>query len=351
MNKYKKKALLKFTLIYFLSTSIFIIVLGYLYFSQQKNLILQKYALRMHHYVITLKQTNFKYKQDNYSYKLIDDMKVKYQLPIKENDLYVKVFPQLKSEKNIQASISSWLIDDDISSIKNLVIKWQITLNLLFLIISFILAKISLKPMEDTISHLDRFIKDLIHDLNTPATSILLNAKMLDNEIKEEKVLKKINRIKHSAQNIASLYENLDVFLSNNTKKTKVNLYSILNQKEDEYKIIYPNIEMNIENKEMLVNTNEKAIRRIIDNILSNSCKYSSEKPKIDIRFKQNKLVIKDNGKGIKFPKKVFERSYTENEHGHGIGMHIVYKLAMELDLDIKITSKEKEGTIIELVF
>ena len=204
MNKYKKKAILKFTLIYFLSTAIFILVLGYLYFTQQKTLILQKYALRMHHYVITLKQTNFEFKEDNYSYKLIDDQIVKYQLPIKKDDLYIKVFPRLKGEKNIQASISSKLIDDDIRSIKNFVIKWQITLNLLFLMISFILAKISLKPMDDTISHLDRFIKDLIHDLNTPATSILLNAKMLDNEIKDEKVLKKINRIKHSAQNIAS---------------------------------------------------------------------------------------------------------------------------------------------------
>ena len=87
------------------------------------------------------------------------------------------------------------------------------------------------------------------------------------------------------------------------------------------------------------------------------SCQYilnaqvECQNPTIEISFESNKLSIKDNGKGIKFPQKVFERSYTENDNGHGIGMHIVHRLILALDMNIEISSKENEGTIIKLLF
>ncbi len=305
----------------------------------------------MHHYVTTLQQTNFTHKLDGYKYEFIYNESVKYELPIKEGEYYIKVFPRVKGGNNILVSMKADMINNEISQTKYFVIKWQIILHVLFLLISFILAKISLKPMEDTISHLDRFIKDLIHDLNTPSTAILLNSQMLANDIKDEKVLKKIHRIEQSAKSIASLYENLEIFLDKNIIKTDINLYTILNQTIENYKIIYPNIKINIEKKDILDFTNEKAITRIIDNILSNACKYSSQNPTIDITFNDNTLTIKDNGKGIKFPQKIFERSYTENEHGHGVGMHIVHRLALVLDMDIQIDSNEGQGTMINLLF
>lgn len=351
MNKYNKKALIKFTLIYFLSTAFFIIILGYLYFEQQKTLILQKYALSMHQFIVTQKQTNYTYQQEGYSYKFIPIVKIRYELPSKHEGFYTKVFPRINNKNNILISVKAKLIDAEIQEAKNLVILWQISLHVIFLLISFILAKISLKPMNETISHLDRFIKDLIHDLNTPATAILLNSKMLNSDIDDNKILKKLHRIEQSARSISSLYENLEILLNKNIIKTKLNLFPILNQKIEHYTLIYPHIQINMPKKEMIVLTDEKAITRIIDNILSNACKYSSQNPIIDINFHQNKLSIKDNGKGIKFPQKVFERSYTENENGHGIGMHIVHRLILELDMNIQISSKEGKGTIIDILF
>ncbi len=351
MNNYEKKSLIKFTLIYFLSTAIFILILGYIYHGQQKTFILQKHAMKMHEYIITQKQKNFTYVQKSYSFERIKKDIVKYQLPIKEGNFYTKVFPSVIDNHNILVKIDATIIDNEIKKAKHFVLFWQIISHIVFLIISFILAKISLKPMNETITHLDRFIKDLIHDLNTPSTAILLNSKILSREIKDEKAKKKIYRIEQSAKNIASLYENLEIFLNKDIKKEKLNLYQILKIKEENFKILFPEVKINIEKKDMLVDSNEKAISRIIENILSNACKYSSENPKIDISFNNNILNIKDNGKGIKFPKKVFERSYTENELGHGIGMHIVHRLVLELEMEIKINSQENKGTIIELIF
>lgn len=351
MKNYEKKSLIKFTLIYFLSTAIFILILGYLYHGQQKTFILQKHAMKMHEYIITLKQTNFKHAEEFYTFKRIKKDIVKYQLPIKENGFYTKVFPSTKENYNILVKINAEIIDNEIKKAKQFVLFWQIISHIVFLIISFILAKISLRPMNETITSLDRFIKDLIHDLNTPSTAILLNSKMLSREITNEKSQKKIYRIEQSAKSIASLYENLEIFLDKDIKKNKLDLYPILKLKKENFKLIFPEVKIYIDKKNMLVDSNEKAISRIIENILSNACKYSNENPKIHISFNNNILSIKDNGKGIKFPKKIFERAYTENELGHGIGMHIVHRLVLELEMDINIVSQEEKGTIIELIF
>ena len=85
-----------------------------------------------------------------------------------------------------------------------------------------------------------------------------------------------------------------------------------------------------------------------LNNILSNSCKYSiDDTPTVNIEFENDILTIKDNGKGIKYPQKIFERNYKEANNGHGIGMHIVYRLCDNLSHKIKIKSEENIGTTI----
>ena len=354
MKNYEKTSLIKFTSIYFFSTAFFIILLGYLYYGQQKNQILQKYTMHMHEYLMQLKQTAFRYKKDGYSYVVEDENRFIYQLATKEGKYYKKSFPILKGKKSIVINVNSELIKKELDNVKLFTIMLQISLIFLFLLISLFLAKYSLKPMNETISHLDKFIKDLIHDLNTPSTSILLNTKMLKKDINELDKIKKLNRIENSAIAISSLYENLEILLYKNLEKSRVNVFKLLEEKKENYNIIYPNIRFNLERKEMIVDTNEKAISRIIDNILSNSCKYSKDKDAIiDIDFNNNILSIIDNGKGMQYPQKIFERSYTENnnEGGHGIGMHIVHRLCNDLAIDINILSKEYCGTTIELRF
>ena len=354
MKKYEKTSLIKFTSIYFFSTAFFVILLGYLYYGQQKNQILQKYTMMMHDYSMQLKQTAFRYKKDGYSYDIEDNNRFIYQLATKEGDYYKKSFPVLKGMQSIVVSIDAKIIKKELSDVKLFTIILQVVLIGLFLLLSLFLAKYSLKPMNETISHLDRFIKDLIHDLNTPSTSILLNTKMLKKSIDEPSYLKKLNRIENSAIAISSLYENLEILLQKNLEKRSIDLFKILEEKKEHCNILYPNILLNLEKKKMIVKTNEKAISRIIDNIISNACKYSKDKDAvIDIKYNNNILSIIDNGKGMIYPQKIFERSYTENnnESGHGIGMHIVHRLCNDLSIDIDLASKEHYGTTIELRF
>lgn len=104
----------------------------------------------------------------------------------------------------------------------------QVLLLLFFGVISFFLAKLAIKPLQETINRLSLFIKDLIHDLNTPVTFILLNLKLL-NSYNECKDKKELVRIENSAKEIADLYKNLNILLEERTfKKEELNLYEIV---------------------------------------------------------------------------------------------------------------------------
>jgi len=347
MNKYEKKSFIQIFLGYFISVGIFVLILGYLYFIQHKTFILQNTAMQMHQYILKLKQSKFTYEKIGYRYDMVDFIKVKKQLPIKDDEVYYKAFTN-----NLVIYIDAPLVDNQIKKLKTYVITAQLILLLIFAFISYILARKSLQPMIEAFNHLDNFTKDLIHDLNTPVTSILLNTKMLKKDA-QDSTIKKINRIENSAKNISSLYANLEILLNGaKLKKENIDISNIIEDITSEYKVIYPHIEFNNKIKNSIVSTNKIALKRILDNIISNACKYSTkENPYINIEFKDNTLYIKDNGKGIKYPKKIFQRNYKEDDNGYGIGMHIVYKLCNDLNHTIDIKSVQYKGTEVSISF
>ncbi len=347
MKNYEKKSFLQIFLGYFISVTIFILLLGFLYYEQQKTFVMQKTAMNMHQYLTDLKQSNFKHKKEGYSYKALYNGIVKKQLPHKKGNIYYKAF-----SKRFIIEVDSSIIDNELKSLQLFTILLQLFLIVFFAFISFILAKKSLKPMVDTISHLDRFTKDLIHDLNTPVTSILLNTNMLKKEAEDNSLIK-INRIEHSAKTISSLYSNLEVLLNEKSlDKSNFDLLLVIKNIVETYKLLYPNIIFNVDIKALILTSNVNAIKRILDNLISNACKYSIDtNPIVEIKYHNDTLIIKDNGKGIKYPKKIFERSYKESNSGYGIGMHIVHRLCNNLNINIDVNSQEQQGTEIRLKF
>ena len=335
------------------SIAVFIIIFGFLYFWQQRHLIMKKTVMEMFQYSQLVVKTDFKYERSGFSYILKQDQEVAFEIPKKEDEFYTKAFPISKKEGYIVVKTLAKPIDDEILDLKLFTIGLQIAFLLIFLIISYFLARKSLEPMKETIEHLDMFILDLIHDLNTPSTSILLNTNILIDKENDEKKHKRLQRIAKSAQNISSLYKNLELILTQKLPKESIDLSSLIEKKIEDFQLLYPEVKFNINIQEKTkIFSNEKALNRIIDNILSNSCKYSNEvNPIVTIEYQNKNLIIKDNGKGIKYPKKIFERSYKENELGHGIGMHIVHRLCDNLDIKITIDSVQEKGTILSLHF
>lgn len=107
----------------------------------------------------------------------------------------------------------------------------------------------------------------------------------------------------------------------------------------------------------MYVHTDSKWLSFLIEQILSNSIKYTNEGG-IHISFAPNALVIEDTGIGIREEDKarIFEKGYTGyngriDKKASGIGLYLVKKVADSLAVKIQIDSKVGQGTKVILTF
>ena len=206
----------------------------------------------------------------------------------------------------------------------------------------------TLSPLRNALHITQEFIKDILHDFNTPLSTLRLNSSMLAKEFGENK---KIQRIQTGIQTILNLQDNLRAYLQNTPlQKEEFELKELLNERVELLKIIYSSIKFKIEIPKSILVTNRDAFTRIIDNLLSNAAKYNKENGSVEIFMKeQNVLFIRDTGKGIENPKKIFDRFYKEQERGIGIGLHIVQKLSLELGIKISVNTQKSVGTTIGL--
>lgn len=146
----------------------------------------------------------------------------------------------------------------------------------------------------------------------------------------------------------------------------KVELKEIVNEsiKKNKSSLIQEKISINIHDLNMEVNTDNKWVVFILNQIIQNSIKYKKkEKSVIEIYAKQGKenviLSVKDNGIGIKKGEitRVFKKGFTgtngrlSNKKSTGIGLYLCKKLCDKLGMAIELNSVQNEGTEVKLVF
>ena len=146
----------------------------------------------------------------------------------------------------------------------------------------------------------------------------------------------------------------------------KVFLKEIVNESINKNKssLIQEKISINIHDLDLEVNTDNKWIVFILNQIIQNSIKYrKKEESVIEIYASQGKenviLYIKDNGIGIKQGEitRVFEKGFTgtngrlSNKKSTGIGLYLCKKLCNKLGIGLELNSVQNEGTEVMLIF
>ena len=146
----------------------------------------------------------------------------------------------------------------------------------------------------------------------------------------------------------------------------KVVLKEIVNEsiKKNKSSLIQEKISIDIHDLDIEVNTDNKWIVFILNQIIQNSIKYrKKENSVMEIYANQGKenviLYIKDNGIGIKQGEiiRVFEKGFTgtngrlSNKKSTGIGLYLCKKLCNKLGIGIELNSVQNEGTEVKLVF
>lgn len=334
--------------------ALLILISGHFYYLEQKKEFLKDENFEMLDYARMFKtktpkqntDITHKIKKMDFSNFNIGNFEIK-------KDYFVKYIPHNWKDEYMIIKKPKKLFDEKIFNLKSKIIISQILLLGIFASISYFLSKMALRPMHEAVVRLDNFSKDLIHDINTPITSILLNMKLLKKD-KNFASNKYLDRISQNVKDIHSLNSNLTILLKENSLNMQnVDIFKVINDTIELYKKEYPKIRFEILEVEYFANVNEDAFRQIISNLISNASKYSSRDKEAFVKIYMNKdiLYIEDNGIGIKNPSSVFLRDYKEHESGHGIGLDITKRLCDAMNIKIDVVSKENEGSCFKITF
>lgn len=221
-------------------------------------------------------------------------------------------------------------------------------------------------------------ISNISHDLKTPITAIKGYMEGIMDGIADtpEKMDRYIKTVYNKAQDMDRLINELTLYSKIDSNRIPYNFHRINVceyfrdcVEEVGLDLKAKNIEFNFYNlvsEETKIIADPEQLRRVINNIISNSVKYMDTKPReqalIEIRILDQidsiHIEIEDNGKGIsqKDLPRIFERFYrtdasrNSTKGGSGIGLSIVKKIVEDHGGYIWATSKEGEGTCMHIV-
>ncbi len=242
--------------------------------------------------------------------------------------------------------------------------KWKLFvyalgLLIVLLAIGYFLTQMLFRPMRESITLLDRFIKDTTHELNTPISTILTNIETINWEKLDEKTIKKIKRIDAAARTVSHLYNDLTYASLNNKtqqKNERVDLYQLIIERADFFRVVYTQKKIECVlalDKHAYITIDRHKISTILDNLISNAIKYNKRGGTIKIILRENFFIVEDTGVGMPKDKlkQMFDRytRFNKSEGGFGIGLNIVLAIANEYDLQIDVNSVENVGTKVKI--
>ena len=211
------------------------------------------------------------------------------------------------------------------------------------------------------------FVSNLSHELRTPVSVIKANSEtLLDGALENSKDAKTFSKaILHNADRLSEMVTSLidlsrieygdlkfviepiiinqvvDTVISSFTNKAKrKNIELVFNRQSD-----------------VVVQTDAKAIERVLNNLVDNAFKYSSENTVIEIRARKQanfiRISVLDSGEGVPEEEQrfVFKRFYrtakarANTKQGSGLGLAIVRNLVNNLQGEVGVETRKEGGS------
>lgn len=217
------------------------------------------------------------------------------------------------------------------------------------------------------------FVASVSHDLKTPLSAIKIFTELLQNEnITKEKSQKyfavlegETERLRRMIENILN-YSKIEKGLKQYSFR-KTDLNKTANEVTDRmnYELGMKNFTVDncIESGSLFINADPEAVTSVLENLISNSIKYSGNKKYIKISTHRKngeaELTVEDSGTGISENnlRHIFDPYYRETSvessgiKGAGLGLSIVRNIVNEHKGSINVKSTEGEGSKFTITF
>ena len=300
-----------------------------------------------------------------------------------------------------------WKNISELKNIKVAFLKAWLIVNLIWIIISFILAfliskntlktidyltsyfknydfrnpkKINFIPKEKELKQLiiqinkfvdiyqkilktqKEFIQDVSHQLKTPLMQIYSTLEIIENSL-DPKLQPKIEQIKNSLENLKQIIQDLNFVFNENhfNEKKEINLKEIIEKTTSKYDPIIRQKKLKIllDTKDIKKKININLFEKLVDNLISNAILYNKENWEIYIKLDKNWITIKDSGIWINNEdiKNIFDRFYRGKDSAKiypnwsWLWLNIVKKIIDNFWRKISVESKKWIGTKFKIDF
>jgi len=327
LPKFQKESFFKSFILFFITIEILLVFIFYNYSVVEKNHLKNNIFLEMKNY-------SYNFNNDKFDIDIVSKKTQKlYELQGDNKNLYIFIDIENKNKDLLKIIYPQSEFNNEILDINKKLLFQFITFSIISLFIALLFSYYSLYPLQKSYSILKEFMKDIIHDINTPISTMKLNLSLIN--IKDDE----IKSIEQSIKVLEMLHKNLDNYLKDNTVLIQeYNMKDILNEQINFFRSIYDYIHWDIEISDEIISTDKYMINRVVYNLLNNACKYNiSKNGYINIKYKNKILIISNTSHGIKQPSLVFNRFYKEHDRGLGIGLHIVSKILSQLKSKYKL--------------
>ena len=276
-----------------------------------------------------------------------------------ENNNYYMIYP-LPNEYYFKANYLLVSTVHRANDIYLLALFTMLLILMMLFVLSLRLFKNFSRPFEEINHKLDNFIKDSMHEINTPLSIININADLFANKYGDNKYLQ---RMKSASKTLATIYDDMDYLIKQGRVEHKmkdINVSEFVENRVDYFKgiAILKHIDVTTEiSPNLMYRFSTTKLQRIVDNTISNAIKYSYDDNKVEVKveIKNEKIIfsVEDHGVGIENLDRIFSRYYRENQTkgGFGIGLNIVKDIIDEEGITLDVKSNLGVGTTFVYIF
>lgn len=205
---------------------------------------------------------------------------------------------------------------------------------------------------EQLVRSQDAFIKQSIHEINTPLAVIMTQIDLYKHLHGEDRHL---SHIEAAAKMIHTIFDDLRYMVRKERidyPKALLDLSGFLRERIAFFEGIAVANRLQLQNtiaEGVQVCMNEEELRRVVDNNLSNAIKYAYPDSAVDVVLRleagEPLLAFRTRSRTIDNPEKVFEPFYREDDRhaGFGLGLHLVKAICDKYGIRTEIASAAGE--------
>ena len=381
MNELEKKSFYSFLGLYILSSTLFILLIGYWYYTAQKHAMESETHYRLEHLA---DKVSGEIIIAHMHQKPLMPIPVPKELSLALIDTTGKIIQGRLSKPNIKIEPGYFIVGEYTVLISdaprehlniayvvvesNTLAKRLLALRhtvlfaagialLLMMVIAYILSKLFMKPLQERVKQIERFINDVTHELNTPITALSMSTEQaMKSSACNQKLL---NNISISTKQLYDIYRSLTYLNFNHTEESTepINIATVLQESVTYYTPLaeMKQITFRVNAEERYYPIPKAQLTLLFGNLIGNAIKYSPPRSTITLKLKEDVLEIIDEGIGIERDKlqEIFEkfRRGTDYSGGFGVGLSIVKSICDTYGIRVEVDSTVGKGAMFRLYF